>query len=167
MSDLVEIGRIVKTHGLQGRVKAVSYLESEDLLEGLGEVIIRKDRRADRKFRINRVQPARKSFFLELEGVNDPDSAGELVGSGIFIPAALLGELPEGEYYWHQIIGLKVVTETGGFLGNVSAILPAGGAEVYVCSGGEREILLPAIEGVVLKIDLEKGEITASVPEGL
>ncbi len=167
MSDLVEIGRIVKTHGLQGRVKAVSYLESEGLLEELGEVIVRKDRRADRKLRVNRVQPARKGFFLELEGINDPDSAGELVGSGIFIPAALLGELPEGEFYWYQIIGLKVVNEAGEFLGNVSSILPAGGAEVYVCSGGEREILLPAIEGVILKIDLEKGEITASVPEGL
>jgi 16S rRNA processing protein RimM len=169
LSDLVEIGRLVKIHGLKGRLKAVSYLESENLLcEGeLDEVIIRPARGPGGTFKVRSVKPQHNSFFIELEGINDPDSAGRLVGSGIFIPADMLEELPEDEYYWHEIIGLKAITESGDCLGAVSSIFPAGGSDVYVVTGGTREILLPAIADVIRKIDLEKGEITVRIPEGL
>ena len=167
MSDLVEIGRLVKVHGLKGRLKAVSYLESEDLLDELDEIIIRPEKGPGKTYRVKAVQPQSKTFFIELEGINDPDSAGGLVGSGIFIPADMLEELPEDEYYWYEIIGLKAVTESGDYLGAVSSIYPAGSTDVYVISGGAREILLPAIEDVIKKIDLEKGEIVVRVPEGL
>ncbi len=167
MSDLVEIGRLVKVHGLKGRLKAVSYLESEALLDEIDEVIIRPEKGPEKTYRVTAVQPQNAIFFIQLEGINDPDSAGKLVGSGIFIPAAMLEELPEDEYYWHEIIGLKAITESGDYLGEVSSIFPAGSADVYVISGGEREILLPAIEDVIRKIDLEKREIVVRVPEGL
>lgn len=169
MSDLVEIGRLVKVHGLKGRLKAVSYLESENLLcDGeLDEVIIRPGKGPGEAFRVRSVKPQHNTFFIELEGINDPDSAGRLVGSGIFVPADMLEELSEDEYYWHEIIGLKAVTESGDCVGAVSSIIPAGGADVYVVTGGTREILLPAIEDVIKKIDLEKGEITVRIPEGL
>lgn len=167
MSDLVEIGRLVKVHGLKGRLKAVSFLESEQILDELDEVLIRPEKGPEKKYKVTGVQPQQKTFFIELEGINDPDSAGRLVGSGIFIPTEMLGELPEDEYYWHEIIGLKAVTESGDYLGAVSSIFPAGSTDVYVVSGGEREILLPAIEDVIRKIDLEKGEIVVRIPKGL
>lgn len=167
MSDLVEIGRLVKVYGLKGRLKAISYLESEFVLNELDEVLIRPEKGPDRKYKVKGVQPQQKTFFIELEGINDPDSAGRLVGSGIFIPADLLGELPEDEFYWHEIIGLKAITESGDYIGEVSSIIPAGGADVYIITGGPREILLPAIEEVIRKIDIEKREIVVRIPEGL
>jgi 16S rRNA processing protein RimM len=167
LSDLVEIGRLVKVHGLKGRLKAASYLESETLLDKLDEVLIRPEKGPAKRYKVKRVQPQHNTFFIELEGINDPDSAGLLVGSGIFIPADKLEKLPEDEYYWHQIIGLKAVTETGDYLGEVSSIFPAGGADVYAISGGAKEILLPAIGDVIRKIDLKKGEVVVRLPEGL
>lgn len=167
MSDLVEIGRLVKVHGLKGRLKAVSYLESETLLSELDEVIVRPEKGPGKTYRVKAVQPQHKNFLIDLEGINDPDSAGKLVGSGIFVPAGKLEELPEDEYYWHEIIGLKVVTETGGYLGEVSSIFPTGSNEVYVVTGGAREILLPAVADVIRKIDLANGEMVVRLPEGL
>jgi len=167
LSDLVEIGRLVKIHGLKGRLKAVSFVESETLLDELDEIIIRPEKGPEKTYRVKAVQPQNKTFFIELEGINDPDSAGELVGSGIFISVDMLEDLPEDEYYWHEIIGLKVITESGDYLGAVSSIFPAGSADVYVVSGGVREILLPAIDDVIRKIDLESGEIVVRLPEGL
>jgi 16S rRNA processing protein RimM len=167
LSDLVEIGRLVKVHGLKGRLKAVSYLESEMLLDELDEVLIRPEKGPEKIYKVKGVQPQHKTFFIELEGINDPDSAGRLVGSGIFIPTDMLEELPEDEYYWHEIIGLKAITESGDYLGEISSIFPAGSTEVYVITGGDREILLPAVEEVIKRIDLEKGEIVVRVPEGL
>ena len=76
-------------------------------------------------------------------------------------------ELPEDEYYWHDIIGLEVVTDDGLSLGRVESIVPTGSNDVYVCAGGEREILLPAIDDVVKEIDVKKGTMVVTLIEGL
>ncbi len=167
MSDLLEIGRIVKIQGLRGRIKAVSYLESKQLLEDLKEVTLRLDSGREQSYKVKKISIENRCFFLEFEGIEDPDKAGELVGSGIFVSASLLGQLAEGEYYWRQIIGLEVFSEQGDRLGKIESIFPTGSNEVYVCSGGTREILLPAIEDVIKKIDLENGRIIVRLPEGL
>jgi 16S rRNA processing protein RimM len=66
--------------------------------------------------------------------------------------------LPEGEYYHHQLIGLQVLDEAGNILGKLVEILVTGANDVYVVRGpaGE-EILLPAIESVILDVNLERG----------
>lgn len=66
-----------------------------------------------------------------------------------------------------DLMGLHVVTEEGRFLGRIESIFPTGSNDVYVCAGGEREILLPAISDVILKIDLEKKEMVVRLLPGL
>jgi 16S rRNA processing protein RimM len=99
--------------------------------------------------------------------VNDRDAASKLVGQAVFASAGHLPSLPEGEYYWREVIGLRVVTEEGEPLGTVQAVFPAGSHDVYVCGGGEREILLPAISEVVRTVDIEKGLMTVRLLKGL
>ena len=62
---------------------------------------------------------------------------------------------------------MEVWTTSGDFLGTVEDILSTGSNDVYVVHQGKSEILVPAIEGVVLDVDLEKGRITVDLPEGL
>jgi 16S rRNA processing protein RimM len=76
-------------------------------------------------------------------------------------------KLPEGEYYWSEIIGLQVLTEEDEILGRIEAVFPTGGNDVYVCRGGGREILLPAIGDVVRKIDTDRGVMVVRLLEGL
>jgi len=76
-------------------------------------------------------------------------------------------KLPEGEYYWREIIGLKVVTEDDQVLGRIESVFPTGSNDVYVCRGGEREILLPAIGEVVRKVDTAGRIMVVRLPEGL
>jgi 16S rRNA processing protein RimM len=78
-----------------------------------------------------------------------------------------LRNLPEGEYYWRDIEGLKVITEEGKVLGTIESIFPTGGNDVYVVSGGEREILLPGIAEVIRKIDIDQGVMIVRLLEGL
>ena len=104
------------------------------------------------------------SYSLELEGVEGVERAGELVGQSVFIPPE---KLPDGEYYWREIIGLDIVTEEGQKLGQITTILPTGSNDVYICNGGEREILIPAFDDVVRKIDIGKGLMVVRLPEGL
>ena len=162
-----EIGKIVKSCGLKGRIKAVSYLESNDKLQDLEELYIGYGNEKKGPFKLKGIQSGGKSFFLEIEGVENLQSANALVGCQVLISTDKLEELPEGEYYWRDMIGLKVVTEEGSILGVIEAIFPTGSNDVYVCSGGEREVLLPGIADVIRRIDIDRGMMVVRLLEGL
>ena len=77
-------------------------------------------------------------------------------------------DLPEGEFYYHELQGLSVVDENGGSLGKVTEILQTGANDVYVVTNNAgREILLPAIAEVILNVDLESKVIKAHLIPGL
>jgi 16S rRNA processing protein RimM len=166
-TQFFEIGKIVKSCGLKGRMKVVSYLGSNDKLQNLDEIYIAQGTEQKGPFKLKDIRSRGKSFFLEIEGVEDLQSAKALIGCQVLIPADKLEELPEGEYYWRDMIGLKVVTEEGRFLGVIETIFSTGSNDVYVCSGGEREVLLPGIADVIRKIDIDRGMMVVRLLEGL
>jgi 16S rRNA processing protein RimM len=166
-TQFFEIGKIVKSCGLNGRMKAVSYLESNDKLQNLDELYIGQGEDKKGPFKLQGIRSKGKSFFLEIEGVGNLQSANALVGCRLLIPAGKLEELPEDEYYWRDMIGLKVVTEEGRFLGVIETIFQTGSNDVYVCSGGEREVLLPGIADVIRKIDIDRRMMVVRLLEGL
>ena len=75
--------------------------------------------------------------------------------------------MPEGEYFHYQLIGLQVLTESGERLGEISEIIITGSNDVYVVSGADGEILLPALNQVIRAVDLERGLMTVRLMEGL
>ena len=165
--EFFEIGKIVKFCCLSCRLKVRSYLESNDTLQSLDEVYVRQGKNETSPFKLQGIQIRGKSVFLKMEGVEDIESAEMLIGCQVLIPVDKLKKLPEDEYYWRDIIGLRVVTEEGHVLGIIEAILPTGGNDVYVCSGGEREILLPGIADVIRRIDINQGIMVVRLLEGL
>lgn len=164
--DLFVIGEIVKTRGLRGCVKVFAEVETQKILDGL-EFVCLEDIRGQREFhRLRKMSSAAKFLFLELEGITDLDAAKKLVGKKVLISREVLEDLPEGEYYWHDIIGMDVVNENGMFLGRIESIFPTASNDVYVCKG-KKEILLPAIADVIVKVDIDKKVMTVKIPEGL
>ena len=163
MNNLLEIGKIVKPIGLKGRLKVLSYCESAETLETLENAFIGKNSEDAHIFKVKITGIRQGSFYLDLEGVDTMEPASALIGQYVFAPPK---NLPEGEYYWKDIIGLDVLTEAGLKLGRITNILATGSNDVYICSG-EREILIPAFDDVVRKIDIEKGIIVVRLLEGL
>ena len=165
--ELLEIGRIVRSHGLTGRMKVLSYLESQDVLDHLEVVSVGRRVQDAVTFSLDSLQTGRKWFIMKLAGVEDKDAASKLVGSSLWMPLEKIKKLPDGEYYWHDIIGLEVVTEEGRILGRIKSVFPTGSNDVYVCRGNGKEILLPAIDDVVQKIDLDHRVMVVRLLEGL
>ena len=166
--DFLEIGKIVKAHGLKGRVKVLSYLESgAEMLLSLDEVFISQGQGKSVSYALKNFQVKGKCFYLEMTGVENIDQAKALLGCSVLVPAGKMGTLSEDEYYWQQLIGLEVMTEEGTLLGAIAEIFPTGSNDVFVCRGGKREILLPAIADVVLAVDLNKKIMVVRLPEGL
>jgi 16S rRNA processing protein RimM len=94
------------------------------------------------------------------------DQAEAYRGAEILIPKTAVNR-DEDEYFWHELIGLRVYVETGRYLGTVQDILPTAANDIYVVREGREEFLIPAIHDVVKAIDLESGKMIISEVEGL
>jgi 16S rRNA processing protein RimM len=93
---------------------------------------------------------------LRLEGVDGREAAEALIGRYLEAPSR---SLPEGSYYWHELVGLKVKDPSGASLGTLEEVFRAGENEVYRILGPDGELLVPALHDVVRRIDLEAGEM--------
>jgi 16S rRNA processing protein RimM len=91
---------------------------------------------------------------LQLDGVDTREAAAALADTYLEVVAQ---PLPEGEYYWHELEGLRVVDEAGTELGTLVEVFRAGGGEVYRIEGNGAERLLPALRRVIRGVDLEAG----------
>jgi 16S rRNA processing protein RimM len=165
--NLFVFGEIVKTRGLRGCVKALSFLESPDVFDRVDFVYVEATSGQTSRYSIKKINFAGKILFLELDGISDVDKAQELVGSRLLMPRDMLGELQDNEYFWQDIIGLDVYSPEGRHLGKIESIFPTGSNDVYVCRGGEREILIPAIADAIERIDLHGRKIIVKSLEGL
>jgi 16S rRNA processing protein RimM len=100
-------------------------------------------------------------LVVNLKGIDDRNKAEELINFEISVAADTLPELDEGDFYWHQLEGLKVVNLQGQVLGAVAHLLETGSNDVMVvkpCAGSidQRERLLPYLpDQFVVKVDLE------------
>jgi 16S rRNA processing protein RimM len=164
--DLFIIGEVVKTRGLRGCMKVLAQVETQNIVAGLDVIYLQDIQGQKKHYRLRKLEISGKFLFIELEDICDVDSARALVGCKVLIPANMLEDLPAGEYYWRDIIGLAVYDENGKYLGRIESIFPTGSNDVYVCKG-DREILLPAIADVVMQIDLVKSVMTVKLLEGL
>jgi 16S rRNA processing protein RimM len=83
------------------------------------------------------------------------------------VPTAAALQLPKGQFYWHQVIGLRVESTDGQTLGTVRDILETGANDVYIVHGAHGELLLPAIKDVVKQIDPAAGRMLVQLLPGL
>ena len=164
---LIPIGKVVGTHGIKGYLKIVSYAESAASFAPGKQLALRQEGRPVVIFEIESARSHKRGILLALEGIDSVDEAKEWVGYELCINGATLPEPEEGTYYWHQIIGLEVLTEDDHHLGRVAAILPTGSNDVYVVRDGDKEVLVPAIDTVVVDIDLAHKVLRVDLPEGL
>lgn len=91
-------------------------------------------------------------LLITIEGCNDRTEADRWRGVEVAVRLAEAAPLKDGEYYHHQIIGLKVFTDDGEELGTVAEIIQTGANDVYIVRSEESELLLPAITSVILRI---------------
>ncbi|UCG81025.1 MAG: 16S rRNA processing protein RimM [Desulfobacterales bacterium] len=164
---LIPIGKVVGTHGIKGYLKVSSYAESADSFSPGRQLALRRKGKPVVTFRIESARPHKHGILLALEGIAYLDAAKEWVGYDLCIDKTALPEPEKGTYYWHQVIGLEVLTLDDRCLGRVAAILPTGSNDVYVVRDGENEVLIPAIDSVVVDIDPIHGVLRVDLPEGL
>ena len=162
--DHLVVGQIVAPRGLSGEVKVRVETEDPDRFYDLEEVFLGDELR---RFVVRRARLVKGGALLCLDGIGDRDAAEMWRGAYVYVHIRDALPLDEGDYYWHQIRGLAVMTDDGHALGTVTEILFTGANDVYVVHGDRGEVLVPAVRDTVLGIDLDDGTMTVHLPEGL
>jgi len=158
------VGKVSRPHGIAGEIKVQLAPEYAGALDEIERVYLYD---AEHPHRILSRRPHQGGVLLKLERIATRDAAEAVRGARVIIQTQDLPELPPGEYYAHQLIGLRVVRESGEELGRISEVLRTGSNDVYVVRTGAGELLLPALESVIREINLDAGTMKVMVPEGL
>jgi 16S rRNA processing protein RimM len=165
--DLLPIGRVVKPHGVKGKIKVDYFGEDLNHFPLYREVFIKDHVGRLQAYDILEAVPQPPRLILRLKGIERIEEVEPLVGREIFVEKRSLPDLKEGEHYWFEILGMVVETEKGKRIGRVKEIFPTGANDVYVVEGKRREIFLPATEEVIQSIDIKKGRMKVIRMEGL
>ena len=161
--ERVAVGRINSPWGVRGHVKVTPFTDNPERLAVGSRVYVDGTLRAIRDVKSPRGFPC-----ILFEGVTGTEGAERLRDTLIEIDEADLPALPEGEYYVHDLVGLRVVTSDGTEFGEIAEVLETGSNDVYVVRRpGEKDLLLPAIDGVLLEVNLDAGTAVIEVVPGL
>ena len=158
------MGKITSVYGVKGWVKVVSYSEPKENICQYGHWAL-EQAGSTRTVKVLECKPHTSGLVAQIEGCTDREVAKRYCGSLITVPQDELPELSAGEFYWHQLEGLNVVTVDAQLLGQVSHLMETGSNDVLVvqkCAGSidAKERLIPYLpDQVVKKVDLGAGLI--------
>ncbi len=161
-SRLIVIGKAVKVFGIKGEIKVRPYTESLTSFENSVRLVFDETAYEVAGFRVHK-----GAILVRLQGIDTPEKAQELVGKLVKTDEENLPAKEEDEYYWFELLGMRVVTKDGRELGKISQITPTGANDVLHVEGEFGEILLPMIDDVVLEVDTETETMTVDPLEGL
>ncbi len=160
---MIVLGKIVSVHGIRGEVKVYSFTDPLDnLLDYRRWTLKRGTEVRQAELVSGRVQG--NVLVAKLKGLDDREVARTYADFEILVPRSELPELDDGEFYWSQLEGLKVIDTNGQLFGILDHMLETGANDVMVvkpCAGSldDRERLLPYTEQCVQSVDLAAGEI--------
>lgn len=160
------IGVVRRPHGVRGKICVTPLAEYPRVFLALEEILLGEAPERARPYRVVRVQLAKGSVLLELEGVT-LDGAVQAVDSLLWVRREQLPPLEQDEYYWQDLLGMEVVSIQGQTLGHVEGLIETGDSQVLVCRGGDRELLIPFVYGIIQEVDQEGGRVLVDLPQGL
>lgn len=163
-TDLLVIARIVAPQGVRGEVRAEIVTDFPERFRRTRTVYVGEP---PRRYELTRSRLQRGQVVLKLAGVESRDEAEKLRGQVVSVPVQEAVPLPPGEFFWHQVVGLRVEDVGGRDLGRVGDILRTGSHDVYVVETPEGELLLPAIKQVIKAIEPERGRMVVELLPGL
>jgi 16S rRNA processing protein RimM len=159
------IGFLRRPHGVQGEIIMDPHTDFPDRIKS-GRKILVGDKHEAATFESVRMHA--NGFLVKLRGYDTPESAGRFRNQWVYVKANDVPPLPDGQYYKYELIGLDVVDDSGNTLGKLAEILETGANDVYIVRDDSgKEILLPAIPSVILKLNMDSRSMKVHLLDGL
>lgn len=157
------VGRLRRAHGVEGEMLMDILTDFPERLRQ-GKTLFMGEAR--QPVQIESVRGHDRELIIHLAGIHTPEETAPYRNQILYVKASELPKLPEGEYYHHQLLGLSVVDEAGQPLGELADILETGANDIYIVKTSDgKEMLLPAVDTVILEVSLERHEMRVRPPE--
>ncbi|KTD08072.1 ribosome maturation factor RimM [Legionella jamestowniensis] len=143
--DRIVIGRFGRPHGIKGFITVHSFTDPRDniLRYTDWQAYINKQWQP---LKLLHVEMNEKFILAQVAGYSEREQVAALTNVEIAVSRAQLPALEEGEYYWHELVGMQVVNQQGTLLGTVVEIMPTGANDVLIIEGEKRH-LVPYLPG--------------------
>lgn len=160
------IGKIGKPHGLRGELRLVSYSGQPENLEHYHQLYLVNSRaKITPPLVVERIRSQGKHPIVKFAAINDRSGADEVVGAGVLVARSDLPAADDGEYYWDDFIGKRLVNRKGDELGVVRHIFNNGAQDILVAVKDCREYLIPVTKTIV--VEVKEDALLIDPPPGL
>lgn len=159
--ELIIVGKISAAFGVKGWVKIYSYTDPVNNILQYNPWKI-KTKNSWQHIKVVQGRIHGKGVVAQLEQVHDRTDAEALTGTEIAVNRDQLPAAEAGEYYWADLIGLKVVNTQGVEFGNVDHLLETGANDVLVVTNGKERLIPYVLDVYIKEVDLNKGEIVVN-----
>ncbi|MCD8502735.1 MAG: ribosome maturation factor RimM [Bacillaceae bacterium] len=171
MLNYYNVGKVVNTHGIRGEIRVISTTDFPEERFAPGSILYLDHPTFSNKLTLTVATHRRHKNFnlVTFKGYDSLNEVEKFKGGILQVSEEQLGELEEGDYYYHEIIGCQVATIEGEDLGKIKEILSPGANDVWVIQrkNGGKDLLIPYIEQVVKEVNINEKKVTIHLMEGL
>ena len=157
----VEVGRIAGPFGVKGWFRVNSYTEPRNNILEYGPWQLVQDG-AVKCSAAAKGKLQGKALIAQIDGVSDREAAADLSGASILVNRENFAPTVSGEYYWRDLIGLRVSTSEGQDLGTVDSLMETGANDVLIVLGDRRRLIPFIVDDVVSSVDLTAGTMVVA-----
>jgi 16S rRNA processing protein RimM len=167
------VGHLNKAHGTKGELFAWPLTDHPDSVYEPGRIFLAGNLEGDRPdpdlppLRLTSVRPFKRGLLVSFAGVTDRDGAERIQGRYLFLESDAVEPLAEGEVFYHQLLGMEVVTKDGERVGEIREVYELRPAHMLEVHGPKGEVMIPFLSHIVVEVDPEAGRMVIDPPEGL
>lgn len=160
-TDLITVGKVIGHFGVQGWLKVFSFTQPMENITVYRDWIV-----GGQLYKGIKSKKHGKTVVVYFTGIDNRSKAEPFIGMEVAIETTQLKALPNDEYYWRDLVGLKVVDQEGNALGLVDSLFETGANDVLVVKDGETEVLIPFVDPETVKsVSLTEGVIVVDWQE--
>lgn len=165
--DCFFLGRVVKKYSFKGELLIKLDTDEPELYEHLDALFLQV-RRSLIPFIVEKSSLHKSNLLrVQLDDVNSEEDADRLLKSEVYLPLSALPKLEGNKFYYHEIIGFKLIDENFGEVGEIIGVNDSTAQHLFVVKHNEKEVLIPMHDEIIKKVDRLKKEIFAKTPNGL
>lgn len=165
--DCFYLGKIVKKYGFKGELLAKLDTDEPELYKDLESVFIAIGNDLV-PFFIEKSSLHKSTLLrMRIEDVDTEADADSLLKSELYLPLNMLPKLSGNQFYFHEIIGFKMVDVEFGEVGQIIGVNDSTAQSLFEVQRGEKQILIPVNDEFIVRLDRIKKEIVVQTPSGL
>jgi 16S rRNA processing protein RimM len=164
--EMINIGKILSSHGVQGFAKIFLLTDFPERFEELEKVYIQKDKELI-ETKIDKIRYNHDTLLIKFSFFTSPEQVNLYKGSFIQIPESERFDLPDEFFYIDKLIGCKVYSSDNEYIGDITDVFDGANTVLEIKNDKKQEFLVPFVKEIVPSVDINNKKIIVNKLPGL